>query len=172
MYEISSPTIIVIPPNVYHKTEGGTFTRYNIIVSPNGLNPYQQKTLNDLKLLVIKLNEGENRETLRIFEAIINIDDTKNAKYIKETLFSYLIYSLSKITCKIDKKFTNRNKQMPSDIIKIISYMYGNYRENITLDKISKEFFISKSTLNYEFKNSTGFTPIEYLIRIRLLKAK
>ena len=34
MNEISEPTMIIIPPHTLHKTEGGPFIRYNILVSP------------------------------------------------------------------------------------------------------------------------------------------
>ena len=33
LYRICAPTIIVIPPYVMHKTEGGPFIKYNVNVS-------------------------------------------------------------------------------------------------------------------------------------------
>lgn len=44
--------------------------------------------------------------------------------------------------------------------------------EEITLDKLSQEFFISKSTIIRMFKNIIGMTPAQYLIYVRIMKSR
>ncbi len=55
---------------------------------------------------------------------------------------------------------------------KIIDYMTENYNRNITLLELSKHFQISGSYLGNIFKKVTGKSTIEYLISIRINKAK
>ncbi|AGX42814.1 helix-turn-helix domain-containing protein [Clostridium saccharobutylicum] len=53
-----------------------------------------------------------------------------------------------------------------------IDYMNQHFEEKITLDSLSNLTNISKSNFNRVFKKETGISPIEYLINIRLVKAK
>jgi ribonuclease R len=45
LYKLNAPTLIVIPPRVVHKTEGGPFERHNVNVSPAYLDPFQKEVL-------------------------------------------------------------------------------------------------------------------------------
>lgn len=51
-------------------------------------------------------------------------------------------------------------------------YMEQHYSENITVAKLAELGYVSASSLNRRFKKETGITPIEYLIEIRIEKAK
>jgi AraC-like DNA-binding protein len=55
---------------------------------------------------------------------------------------------------------------------KIISYMTENYSQNITLHQLSEYAQISPSYLGNIFKKITGKSTIDYLIDIRINKAK
>ena len=52
LYILNAPTLIVIPPNAMHKTEGGPFERYNINVSAAYLDPFQKDVLNRKSLQI------------------------------------------------------------------------------------------------------------------------
>jgi len=47
-----------------------------------------------------------------------------------------------------------------------------HFQENISLDKLSEKYFISKYHLSREFKRITGYTIIHYLTNIRISHAK
>ena len=51
-------------------------------------------------------------------------------------------------------------------------YMEQHYFENITVSKLASLGCVSVSCFNRRFKKETGITPIEYLIEIRLERAK
>ena len=73
---------------------------------------------------------------------------------------------------KYEDRAETRTKAIPAAILKVFSYLNTHYRENLTLDELSQKFFISKSTLNYNFKRHLLCTPMEYLTNVRLAKAK
>jgi YesN/AraC family two-component response regulator len=50
--------------------------------------------------------------------------------------------------------------------------MKENYMRSISLDRISKDIYLSPVYLSKIFKEETGESPINYLIKIRLDKAK
>ncbi|UJF34846.1 response regulator transcription factor [Paenibacillus hexagrammi] len=54
----------------------------------------------------------------------------------------------------------------------MISYIHEHYAEDITLDDLAGQLFISKNYLNQLFKKVTGETFMNYVIRVRLEKAK
>lgn len=55
---------------------------------------------------------------------------------------------------------------------KIISYLNENYASHISLDQIAHNMYLSPVYISKLFKEETGESPINYLIQIRLEKAK
>lgn len=55
---------------------------------------------------------------------------------------------------------------------KIIKYLQENYDKKISLDQIAGNMYLSPVYISKIFKEKTGDSPINYLIRIRLEKAK
>ena len=68
-YKVEAPVVIVIPPHVMHKTEGGSFQRFNIDVSPDYLTPFQKDVLDRKSLQVLKpdAQTATKMEELRSF---------------------------------------------------------------------------------------------------------
>ena len=54
----------------------------------------------------------------------------------------------------------------------ILTYVQQNYQNPITLDSIAQQFFMSKYYLCHVFKDVTGFGLNEYIINLRILKAR
>lgn len=55
---------------------------------------------------------------------------------------------------------------------KIKKYMEEHYREKISLDQIATNMYLSPFYISKLFKSETGDTPINYLINLRMAKAK
>lgn len=62
----------------------------------------------------------------------------------------------------------------PSDSLveNIQDWMFEHYQEDVSLDVICEKFAVTKRTLNRRFKASCQETPLNYLQRIRVEKAK
>lgn len=54
----------------------------------------------------------------------------------------------------------------------IVSYINQNYMEDISLENISKNMYLSPVYISKVFKDETGESPINYLIKTRLDRAK
>ena len=54
----------------------------------------------------------------------------------------------------------------------IRTYLNNHYSEKISLDLIAKNMYLSSAYISKIFKEETGETPINYLIKLRLEKAK
>lgn len=171
MYELTKPTIIIIPPHTLHKTEGGPFTRYNIFASPKALNKFERSVFDKKALQLIEPTPEELFELINPLEKSIVQKEEKFLPYINEAIFAYFICLLNSIEVSDDTGYGNK-KLVPIMVLKVIKYFNDHLTDNVTLDVVANEFFISKSTLNYNFKRYTGCSPMEYLLKLRLDTAK
>lgn len=74
----------------------------------------------------------------------------------------------SKHTVKYSFESTDKQNLVKA----IIDFMNENYMNDISLDKIAKNMYLSPVYISKIFKEETGDSPINYLIRKRLEKAK
>jgi AraC-like DNA-binding protein len=92
-----------------------------------------------------------------------NLQDDVQASGLLTMLMTYCITSASKL---------NVPNRLPAYIIDARSFINLNYSEQITLDVLSKKLSINKFYIQKLFKRYMGLSPNEYLIQIRLTRAK
>lgn len=61
---------------------------------------------------------------------------------------------------------------IPGYITEIMQHLDQNFAEKMSLDKLAKQYAVSKYHLAKEFKRYTGFSPGEYLINTRVTRGK
>lgn len=57
-------------------------------------------------------------------------------------------------------------------VSKVLSYIGSHYAENITLDSVADQFFVSKYHLSHEFSEAVGTSVYKYIIMKRLVAAR
>lgn len=68
---------------------------------------------------------------------------------------------------------SNEKNELLSDKLKtILHYLDDHYTENISLDQLAEQFFISKYYLSREFKKEFGTTIIQYVLAKKINNAK
>lgn len=175
MYNISAPCLIVITPYTMHKTEGTGFSRININVAPSSLSQYQTKLLKDLSGKIISLSDKNAETIFPILQQALDIS-TMQDKYVSDrlsALFGYILCILE----KTDKNKTfepvkAKTEKVSPLALKIIDYLSAHFTEDISLDTLSEKFYISKATLCNCFKKAMNCTMGEYVMRLKLNKAK
>ncbi|MBQ8374210.1 MAG: helix-turn-helix domain-containing protein [Clostridia bacterium] len=174
LYKLDAPIVVIIPPHVMHKTEGGAFERYNINVSDSYLDEFQRHIFKENSLKIIRPTKKAHEEMTKIFETLQGVD--RRQKYGEQkikTLFSYAIYLLSENLG--NEQFSPAaadESDMPPTILKVIDYLNNHFSDRITLDDLAAEFFLSKGTLVYNFNKYAHCSPIDFLLTVRLTKAK
>lgn len=107
-----------------------------------------------------------NRQTADCISNIIRLIKQNQSEYdISNELYSML--------CSIAKgndKACENEKAMQIEIAK--QFIYKNFDKDITVDEMAKYINMSASYFSKVFKNITGFSPYDYLLTIRLDKAK
>ncbi|NLK64090.1 MAG: response regulator, partial [Tissierellia bacterium] len=71
-----------------------------------------------------------------------------------------------------NKGFSSDKQSIPPEIKFICNYISRHYKEKITLDKIAEEVKYSKYHISRLFKQYMNITIVDYLIRLRIKKAK
>lgn len=173
MYKISAPSLVIIPPNSVHKTEGSSFERHLISVSIDYLNAYERAVLDDKIFKVIKLKSTQIKSLNEVIEKAyeLNKDDKFYALKIK-ALFSYLIFIIENLDAESEKADMKSENSIPPVFLKILDYINTNYEKDITLDLLAEKFFVPKTTILYNFKKFVGRSPIDFLLTVRISRAK
>ncbi len=103
-------------------------------------------------------------------ENLVTIYD-RSPCYMELQISNEIYQLLTEIIVKADNIHSNTNSL--SEVMRyLIKYMESNYNLQLTLDYLAKFSGISKYHLCREFKKYSGFTPNEYLIRLRIEQAK
>lgn len=74
----------------------------------------------------------------------------------------------------ISREYSQRRTAMTRPLFRlgeVISQLENQYRQNWTIARIAKIASMAPTTLIPVFKKVTGFSPIDYLMRVRLARA-
>ncbi len=103
-------------------------------------------------------------------EKLLNIYNTA-PPYMELQISNEIHQILTEIIVLTDNKHSNTNA-LSENMRYLVKYMENNYNSQMSLDYLAKFSNISKYHLCREFKKYTGFSPNEYLIRLRIEHAK
>ena len=70
-----------------------------------------------------------------------------------------------------DETQASQNDRMHQVVQLIMTFMENNYAKDISIEQLATLYYVSPTYLSKIFKDLTGFSPINYLIQIRLKKA-
>ncbi|AOR23429.1 AraC family transcriptional regulator [Clostridium taeniosporum] len=94
------------------------------------------------------------------------------SKLLSNSLFIQFLIYLNRIY--LEDMFINDESSLKYDkqVEEILKYINTNISKNLSIDFLSKKFFISKYYLMHKFKKETGYTLHNYILQKRLLIAK
>lgn len=127
---------------------------------------------------VIRLNtEAKQEVNKKCYEMLAENEAGQIGKYfmLKAHLMQILLIIMREIVeaPKIKQSGCNFETYNKSYAVKrIINYLSENYEQKISLDQIAHNMYLSPVYISKIFKEETGESPINYLIKIRLEKAK
>ncbi len=169
-------TFVAIPPFCMHKTEGGPYSRININVSQSLLSKHDERFLRSLRspyaykipeevlsLVVMLLREGVNANSINGKNKI------ENQISISRTIL-YLLQKKELTSVSNNSIEISRSQELY--LYNVINYINENYRTEIQLEDLCNKFFVSKTTLCKHFREIMHCSVMEYVLRVRLNKAK
>lgn len=176
VYRIAKDDIILIRPNESHYFEINSDTPYERIVinfEPNIFssldnNEYLTKFLTKRKSgqqTLFTSSEFNIRAFSQYFTNMINEKSNTKLNILSNLLvilFHMADFSEPIVETPDSENFENN----------ILKYIDDHIETQLDIDKICRQFFISRSKLSKIIKQTTGLTPWEYIITKRLIKAK
>ena len=189
-YSISANTLLLFNNMDLHyygtKVAGAENKRYVMYFEPSYVGYLSTAHVNLLECFlfrpfessqILKLTKDQSSSLQKRFDQIINVQNQPEEKcYGKELHLQLLVAELLLTvntwyheTYHLSTTPSVRNRKV---VYEIIDYINHNYEEEITLDFLSKQFFINKYSLCEMFRNVVGSSPNQYLINCRIMKAK
>ncbi|MFU1793635.1 AraC family transcriptional regulator [Paenibacillus azoreducens] len=183
-YQAVSGALFIINMNEIHKlvnSSGATFERVTL--------EFKKEFLEDLfagGLPVdvmsgfrqgrpfIKLSALEQSFAERLFEQMIHEFVNRPEGYepnLKTLLFQLLLFIHRKMGAAPAAEQTVVNS-IHKKTFEIVDYINRHYDQKLTIEQISRRFYISPSYFCKTFRKSTGFTFTEYVNNVRIKEAK
>ena len=183
---VSEGNVLILNPGTYHRSIPDSphtltecylaFTDVDFVNAPPNFFPFfhGQKMLG-------KLPERVKKEIFQLCCSIDRESQSRNpGRYFM--LKAYLIQVICLLLrfdrqeeiadqhCLAGYEFKSPNKKYV--VQQIMKYMENHYKEKISLDQIAENMYLSPFYISKLFKSETGDTPINYLISLRMEKAK
>lgn len=171
--EIHKP---VVNPNKYYE-------RIVIWLNPDFMAKYAQGNNNLLKCFEVAIKNNYNllRLNMKSIDIIKNlIQDIQNcnnsnefgSEILKESLFVQLMVLMNRLFLNSDKNRDIEDIQYDKTIEGVLNYINSNLENDLSIDTIASEFFISKYYLMRKFKNQIGSSIHNYVVQKRLMLAR
>jgi len=180
MIELNEGDTIFVNARNLHYSDGVNrqlATYYVTVVHPsvlgssnNVINKYLMPVLSDknCEYLLFKSGTLAARELLNYSKEIYK--NKLNAFEITRCLFEIWNHVLSQHKVMTGESVTTSRINIEC-AKSMIMFVKENYQSRITLQEIADNGNVSKSTCNNIFKNYTGYTPSEFVIRYRIDRA-
>lgn len=171
-YHLLPGDIYLLNPTDFHSIKSNDAEVYNIMFSESLLNDeLLQKILSVENNLAFHLDEAEFHRVVTLIEQILfesKSDDEYSADYIKNLLECLFIIFLRKCDFSAAPVAASASAQ----IRKALLYIHGHFRENPSLETVSRLSGFNKNYFSTLFHKSTGKTYKEYITVLKLEHSK
>lgn len=182
-YPLKKGDMIVCNPGVFHSrlmSSEQEVMEFHVGISNIFLENLPKNTLISQNANPVFKMVRNEQDLLRCCSEIIteqDKDDLGCEPLLKSLVMKFIILFLREAIppCLVaENKSTNLNFETYDRINivnTIVSYINENYMKQVTLDKISKNMYLSPVYISKIFKEEIGESPINYLIKVRLSRA-
>lgn len=178
-HTILPQSLVFISPKVIHKTivrDTPYYKRYALMIPKEFVNTLALQYEGNLfecfqpNSPVFELTGEKYAHILRLFNRIYQEyeHDAFQKNFIISILVAELLYYLNRYRNDSQLAPANSESTLSSQVIEILT---NRYAENIQLQDLSKQLYVSTFALCRLFKSQTGFTIMEYLLFVRLREA-
>lgn len=181
--EIREGELVLIHPNVLHRTTNAEMPKHERIIinfhedflmRQKSLSVHPLDSLLEEEFTAIRFSPSHRsiyaEELLRKMLQEVQEEKTGFEIYV-QTLLLQLLIDLSRYLEENQLKPQPYNSPVHDRMTEIVRYINENYTRNITLPNLAERFYISPYYLSRAFKETTGFSFVEYLNTVRIKEA-
>lgn len=181
-YTLKKGQVLISNPGIYHKELFNSNTNCRELhlglTNVNIFNSCKKDFIDigDKNVLTLSTYKDEILKTCQDI-----VDEQKNHKQtspfmLKSLVMKVLVLLHREINEEIpnlnSQEFSFKSREKKVLVESITKYLNENYTEDISLYTLSKNMYLSPVYISKIFKELMGDSPINYLIQIRLIKAK
>lgn len=180
---IKAGDLIIIQPDVLHKTANGIYPEHEKIIlnfKENFIPAFQGDLFKKLypasleDYLVIHFTLQYKIQVEDILQQVV--EEAKEKKgayevYIQSLILQMLIISSRYLEEHIMEPLEYLNP-MHKRISEVVRYINKHYKKELSLQYLADKFFVSPYYVSHAFKEVTGFTFVEYVNSVRIKEAK
>jgi AraC-like DNA-binding protein len=186
--QIGPNDIIIIKPNQPHKfiVKSETGCEF-IVLSFKFVNSFASQhsdvSLEDFLNFVrgkesgafITLKVSQKNEIITLLNRILNEKGNSDigSEFLNYLLVMELFVLISRaLKMEWESSIKNKSPKIKELIQVSVNYIHNNYERDISLKDIAQYVFLSTSYFTRAFKEEMGISPISYLLKIRIERAK
>jgi len=185
--ELGPNDIVIIKPLQYHKFTVKTETCEFIVLNftfENRINgEYSQIPMEDFLNFVssketgpyITLKVSPKNEIVVLMNRILKERESSEpgSEFLNYLLIMELFVLLSRaLKMEWENSIKTKSPKLKELIGIAINYIHNNFERDLSLGDIAKFVFLSPSYFTRAFKEETGMSPINYLLKVRIERAK
>lgn len=138
----------------------------------NLLTCFELAAEKEFNLLRLQLESRDMiKQLMTQLEAAIHSNEF-GSDVLQDALFVQLVIQLNRYFLQIEKNKDRYDVEYNEQIEAVIKYINTNLREDLTIDHLAENFFISKYYLMRAFKAQTGYSIHRYILEKRLILAR
>ncbi|MFA6940496.1 MAG: AraC family transcriptional regulator [Clostridiaceae bacterium] len=184
-YKLKPWDILLVGRNDLHRpiiSSDAPYVRMILWLNPLFLEQHNKDNSNLLscfqlaserKLNLIRLNNMQInllKQNLADLEGAIQ-DKDFGSTILKNALFLQFMVKINRLYRKMDIDKELEDIKYDTRIEDILSFINSNLDKDLSIDMLSKEFYLNKYYLMHLFKEETGYTLYSYIQKKRIIKA-
>lgn len=180
---ISAGDIVIISPNILHRTTNADMPKYerlivniheNVMIGMSGASMDILKPLFEQDYVILKSDQLDRPFLEGIAKQIMQEMQEKKPGF--EMYAQTLVMQLLITCCRSMDQENASPPEFPSPmharISEVVHYINTHYMDDLSLHSLADKFYVSPYYLSRSFKEATGFTFVEYLHHVRIKEAK
>lgn len=176
VYTVKKGDVVLLPPKSLHKThtahavKNPAHKRILIYFKKEFVKEFLCHNPSLLDFFANRIISVPVQKQQRIEQLLLSLSNEYQNKadtVMLKSLMGELLTILGRYSQK-DEGFDIINTEKNDKILNIVRYINSDYSADISLDLLSKKFYMCPSYLSRSFKKVTGFTYIEYLNKVRI----
>lgn len=183
LYEIQPYDIVLLRPSLLHKTQypkGSPPKRLMITFAiprntPGLENDYTELfSIFDEPIPIFRFTEERRKEVLAPINDIFTISQQSSAlqSVMIHSKFVEFLCAIHRYSAENGYVREETGSSMSRRMYAIASYIHGHYQQDLSLDEVSRRFYVSAHHLSRQFNKVTGFTFTEYVQMTRIRNAQ
>lgn len=186
VYHLSPGDVLLISPMELHQAfvelDGTLYERIVLWIDPNYLEKCSTDQCDLTRCFdlsqpshtnLLRLNPAQRGEMAEWMDELVR--ESYSEEYASDVcaqgLFLQFMAKLNRLVLRARLRQEDGEENVPL-VSKVLGYIGEHYSEDLTLDSLAAQFYISKYYLSHEFRRIVGTSVHKYLLLKRLLIAK